>query len=263
VSEVQEVGEGRYLYCIINGGEEINLGRIGVEDAEVYTIPYKDIAAVAHTCQAKPYLSKDEEKVKRWVFAHNYVIDKATELFGTVLPFSFDVIIKGDEATVKDWLSKNYGKLKQELEKVKDKAEYTVQIFCDQDRLKEKILSEDEELKALKEKIEKMPQRAAYLLQRKLELKVKDKISAEISKLAEEFALKIREQVEEMKVEETSRVPEKYKDKKLIVSLSCLVHRSRVEGLGKVLEEINVREGYIVRFTGPWAPFSFVTFKEG
>jgi hypothetical protein len=91
-------------------------------------------------------------------------------------------------------------------------------------------LSEDEGLEALKEKIEKMPQRAAYLLQRKLELKVKDKISAEISKLAEEFTLKIRVQVEEMKVEKTFRVPEKYKDKKLIVSLSCLMHKSRVEG---------------------------------
>jgi len=31
---------------------------------------------------------------------------------------------------------------------------------------------------------------------------------------------------------------------------------------GLRLEEINVREGYIIRFTGPWAPFSFVTFKE-
>ena len=262
MSGMQEVGEGRYLYCIINSGVELNLGRIGIEDAEVYTIPYKDISVVVHSCQAKPYLSKDEEKVKKWVFTHNYVIDKATELFGTVLPFSFDVIIKGDESTVKDWLSKNYEKLKQELERVKDKAEYTVQIFCDQDRLTEKILSEDEELKALKEKIEKMPQRAAYLLQRKLELRIKDKISAEISKLAEEFALKIREHVEEMRVEETSRVPEKYKDKKLIVTLSCLVRKSRVEELGKVLEEINAREGYVVRFTGPWAPFSFITFKE-
>ena len=146
MSEVQEAGEGRYLYCIINGGVEFNFGRIGIEDAEVYTIPYKDAAVVVHSCQAKPYVSKDEEKVKRWIFTHNYVIDKATELFGTVLPFSFDVIIKGDESTVKDWLSRNYGKFKEGLEKVKDKAEYTVQIFCDQDRLAEKILSEDEEL---------------------------------------------------------------------------------------------------------------------
>jgi len=107
-----------------------------------------------------------------------------------------------------------------------------------------------------------MPKRAAYLLQRKFELKIKDTISAGISKLAGEFGSKIREHAEEMKVEETSRVPEKYKDKKLIVTLSCLVSKDKVEGLGKVLEEINNREGYAVRFTGPWAPFSFVKLKE-
>jgi len=257
-----EVGEGRYLYCIVNSGAELSLGEIGIDDAKVYTIPYKDIAAVVHACQAKPYETKDDEKAKRWIFTHNYMIDKATEQFGTVLPFSFDAIIRGNDDTVKDSLSKGYEKFKGELERVKGKAEYTVHIFCDQDKLTEKILSEDQELRALKEKIEKMPKGAAYLLKRKFELRIKDVISAGISRLAGEFSSKMREHAEEVKVEETSRVAEEYKDKKLIVTLSCLASKNKVEGLGKVFEEINNREGYAVRFAGPWAPFSFVKLKE-
>lgn len=238
------------------------MGEIGIEDAKVYTVPYKDIAAVVHSCEAKPYETKDDEKAKRWIFTHNYVIDKATERFDTTLPFSFDGIIGGNDDTVKDWLSKGYEKLKRALERVRGKAEYTVQIFYLPEKLTEKILSEDQELKALKEKIEKLPKGAAYLLERKLELKIKDTISAGISKLAGEFSSKIKENVEEMKVEETSRVPEKYKDKKLAVTLSCLVFKDTVEGLGRVLDEINNREGYAVRFTGPWAPYNFVTLKQ-
>jgi len=257
-----EVSEARYLYCIVNSDAKLDLGEIGIDDAKVYTVPYKDIAAVVHACQAKPYETKDDEKAKRWIFTHNYVIDKATERFGTVLPLSFDAITRGDDSTIENALSKGYEKFKGELERVKGKAEYTVQIFCDQNKLAEKILSEDQELKTLKEKIEKMPKRAAYLLQRRFELKIKDTISTGISKLAGEFGSKIKEHVEEMKVEETSRVPEKYKDKKLIVTLSCLASKDKVERLGKVLEEINNREGYAVRFTGPWAPFSFVKLKE-
>lgn len=257
-----EVGAGRYLYCIVNSGGGLSLGEIGIDDAKVYTVPHKDIAAVVHACQAKPYETKNDEKAKRWVFTHNYVIDKATERFGTVLPLSFDAVVKGDDNTVKDALSKGYEKFKGELERVKGKAEYTVQIFCDQDKLTEKILSEDQELRALKEKIERNPRRAAYLLQRKFELKIKDTISAGISKLAGEFGSKIKEHVEEMKVEETSQVPQKYKNKKLIVTLSCLASKDKAEGLGKVLGKINNREGYAVRFTGPWAPFSFVKLKE-
>lgn len=263
VQEAQEIGEGRYLYSIINSGAELSLGDIGIDDNRVYTIPYKDIAAVVHSCQAKPYETKDNEKAKEWIFTHNYVTDQATKKFGTVLPFSFDAIVRGNDDTIKDWLSKSYEKLKQELERVKDKAEYSVQIFCDQGKLVEKIVRSDQELEGLKEKIEKMPKGAAYLFQRRFELKIKDAISAEISKLAGEFGSKIRKHVEEMKVEEKiSQVPGKYKDKKLIVTLSCLVHKDRVERLGEVLDEINKREGFAVRFTGPWAPFSFVQLKE-
>ncbi len=254
----EEIWKGRYLYCIINSGAELFFDNIGIEDNEVYTIPHKDIAAVVHSCEAKPYETKDNEKVKEWILAHNYVIDHATKKFGTVLPFSFDAIIRGNDDAVKDWLGGSYEKLKGELERVENKAEYSVQIFCDHEKLKEMLMSTDQE-----EKMEKMSKGAAYLLQKRFELKVKDVISAGISKLASEFGSRIREQVEESKVEEnTLQVPEKYKDKKLIVRLSCLVHEDKVEKLGEVLDEINKRDGFAVRFTGPWAPFSFVELKE-
>ena len=70
------VTQGRYVYCIISGADEMSLGNIGIEHAEVYTVSHKDIAAVVHTCQAQPYESRDENKVKEWILSHNNVIDK-------------------------------------------------------------------------------------------------------------------------------------------------------------------------------------------
>ena len=35
-----------------------------------------------------------------------------------------------------------------------------------------------------------------------------------------------------------------------------------VDRLGEILDEINCLEGFRVRFTGPWAPFSFVDYRE-
>lgn len=263
MNEAQPIGEGRYLYCIINSDAMLNLGSIGIDDSMVYTIHHGDIAAVVHSCMANPYETKDNEKAREWILAHNYVIDYASKQFGTVLPFSFDTIVKGGDDTLKDWLGKSCEKLKGELLRVENKAEYSVQILCEHEKLKDKLAGSDEEIKELKEKIEKMPKGAAYLLQRKFELKLKDTISAEIIKLADEFGGRIREHVEEMKVEEnTSSVPEKYKDKKLIVAFSCLVSEDKVEKLGDVLDEINKRDGFAVRFTGPWAPFSFVGLME-
>ncbi len=254
--------EGRYVYCIVNGTTELSMGNIGIEKTKVYTVPCRDIAAVVHPCRSQPYESKDPKKVIDWICRHNHVIDKATEHFGTVLPFSFDAIVKGNDDAIRNWLNKDYEKLKQELESLRDKAEYTVQIFCDQEKLIDKILDEDQTLKRLKEKIGKLPERTSYLLRRKFELKVKDAYNALRGKLAEEFASKIKESAGEIKTEKkVSRVPESYKNKKLIAAFSCLIDKNGVKSLGEVLGKIN-QEGYSVRFTGPWAPFSFVKLEE-
>ena len=47
--------EARYLYSVAKTAIEVNLGEIGIEKKEVFTIPYKDIAAVVHSSLAEPY----------------------------------------------------------------------------------------------------------------------------------------------------------------------------------------------------------------
>ena len=132
--------EARYIYSIARVGTRVNLGEIGIEKTEVFTIPYKDIAAVVHSCQPLAYDTKDKAQAEEWVLAHSYVIDHAMKKFGAVLPFSFDVILKGDDSAILEWLGKNYSLLSQDLEKVEGKAEYTIQIYYDYDDLAARIL---------------------------------------------------------------------------------------------------------------------------
>jgi hypothetical protein len=257
-----ELGEGRYVYCVVNGVAKVNLGNIGIAKAEVYTVPHKDVAAVVHACQSQPYQSKDANKVMEWILSHNDVVDGATEHFGTVIPFSFDTIVKGSDTTVKDWLRRSYEKFKHALERLSQRAEYVVQIFSDQDKLVQRILAENQALRELKEKTSKMPERAGYLFRRKFELRLNDACKAMRARLAEEFASQIKEHVEEMEIErKVTHLAENYKDKKLIAAFSCLVHKDNVKSLGQALGKIG-QEGYAVRFTGPWAPFSFVKPEE-
>ncbi len=258
-----ETHEGRYLYSVINSGARLCFGDIGINDNKVFTIPHEDIAAVVHSCQAEAYRTQDDGKASEWILAHNYVIDNASKQFGTVLPFAFSTVVIGNDETVRNWLAENYRKLKSELEMVKNKAEYSVQVFCNEDMIAQKLASSDQELKELKEKLEKMSKGAAYLVRRQFELKMKDAIAVEISMLAADFSSKINEHIDESNFEKKkSQVPEKYKRMKLILALSCLVKEDKVEKLGEVLDEINNRDGFAVRFTGPWAPFSFVGLEK-
>ena len=44
----------------------------------------------------------------------------------------------------------------------------------------------------------------------------------------------------------------------MIMNLSCLVYKDSHTELGEELGKINQLEGFSVRFTGPWPPYSFV-----
>lgn len=255
-----EKPEGRYLYCIIDSGVETSFGDIGINNSRVYTIPHKDISAVVHNCAAEPYASQDEEKVKEWVLSHQYAIDLSMEKFGNVIPFSFDAIIRGDEKTVQTWLSDAYPRLKQELERIRNKAEFGVQIFWDLDIIIPKIEETSEELRKLKESMKQNPEGIAYMLKKKSEKLLKKELTLEADRCSRDFYNKIRKYADEVQVERTgdAKVPKKWQNKSMILNMCCLVHGDRVSPLGMELEKINKTEGFSVRFTGPWAPFSFV-----
>jgi len=251
--------EARYLYSVAMTGHDASLGSIGIQQNNVYIVPYKDIAAIVHACEAKPYQTGDKKLAEGWVLEHSYVIDQATKMFGTVLPFSFDVIIKGDDDAVKDWLCRDYENLAGELRRMQGAAEYSIQIYCDHAYLETLVLAKNQELGDMKNRIEKEPKGKAYLQRRNLELKLKNLTYAEAGDLANQFCSEIKPLVKELKVAgKASWTPEKYVGKKLLATYICLVPDGAVKKLGEVLEEINGKDGYFVRFTGPWAPFSFV-----
>lgn len=252
----------RYLYSVASTGMAEKLGNIGIEEKPVYTVPYRDIAAVIHSCEPRPYETDDERLAEEWILEHAYVIDQATIRFGTVLPVSFDVILRGDDLAVKDWLSRNYIRLRQELERVKGKSEYSVQIFYDYDKMASRVLRDNPDLEGLKSRLEKEPKGKAYLLQRSLDMKLQDLVSSETSRLADRFCSEIRQLTEDLKVEDrrTWR-DERFRGKKLLASYSCLISRDNVERLGEALEDIDRLQGLFVRFTGPWSPFSFVSLE--
>jgi len=250
--------EGRYLYCIVNSGEETDFGHMGIEDNLVYTVPFHDISAVVHRCEAKPYKTEDKEKAAEWILTHQYVIDLATEEFGTVIPLTFDTIFKGDDETVKEWLSEEYHQLKALLAKLEGKAEYGVQFFLENDFVN-KMVDEGEEIQRLRKELENRSSGAAYLFKKRLEKRIHLEKEASINKHAKELYDQIKKLVDDVKLESTKRgVPEKWQGKQMILNLICLAHKDKVQSLGNMLGEVNKREGFSVRFTGPWPPYSFV-----
>ncbi len=253
--------KGRYVYGIALGKEVVRLGKIGIDDNEVYTLPYKDLCAVVHDCPPEPYQSQDDETVKGWVRVHQSVLDEAKERFGTIIPLGFDTILQPQDDTtppdqvVKDWIKEDYERLHTVMEKIRGKDEYGVQVSYEPKVARELIAEQNEEIKKIKEEMATKSPGMAYMYKQKLENVVK----AEMDKLADEwfkdFYDRIKGHTDDIVVEKTKKMD---KDKVMLLNLSCLMARGNVDSLGEELEKIDNMEGFSVRFTGPWPPYSFV-----
>ena len=251
--------KGIYLYCVAEGSEDLSIGNIGIDDNRVYTIGYKDLLAVVHDCPAVAYDSKDKEMVKKWIIAHQKVVEHAWERFGSILPLSFDTIIRGEEnisprRNVIRWLESDYQKLKEKIDKVRAKAEYGVQIFWDPKIIADKIIQDVPEIRKIDDQMKSKSKGTAYLYEEKLKSLIKKEIEKRADDYFKEFYGRIRPEVDDIKIDKTKKTDNNLQ---MIINLSCLVVKEKVGGIGEVLDNIQSKEGFSVRFTGPWPPYSF------
>ncbi|MBU1599621.1 GvpL/GvpF family gas vesicle protein [bacterium] len=252
--------QGIYLYCIADGNEKVSLGKIGIDNSEVYTLPYQEISAIVHNCESRPYESEDKDVVKDWLMTHQKVVDFAWQKFNTVLPLAFDTIIIGEEGidpkeNMKKWLQKDYEKLKEKLNKVKGKAEYGIQVLWNPNVIVERIAQDIPEIKNLKEELKSKPPGTTYMYEEKIKNLLRKEMEKKANEYFKDFYARIKKEVDDIHIEKTKKVDENLQ---MLMNLSCLVVKENVERLGEVLEEIKKESGFVIRFTGRWPPYSFV-----
>jgi hypothetical protein len=253
--------KGRYVYGIAAGGRAVKLGRIGIESEAVYTVPYEDLCAIVHNCPAEPYQCGDTETVKKWIRTHQSVLDEASKYFDSIIPLGFDCILEPKDGlgspnqVVTDWLKEDSNRLRAVMEKIKGKDEYVVQVLYERSVISQRISEQSEEVGKAREAMTAKSPGIAYMLKQKLEKAV----MAEMERLANEwfkdFYGRIKRHCDDTRVERTRKVGG---DKIMLLNLSCLVAREKVNDLGEELERINNKEGFSVCFSGPWPPYSFV-----
>jgi hypothetical protein len=254
--------KGRYVYGVSAGDKEVRLGAIGIEGSEVYTISYGDISAIVHDCSTEPYQSTDEEKVRNWVRTHQGVLDAAGKQLGVVIPLGFDTILEpGDNATspdqvVRDWLKLDYTRLREVMGKIEGKDEYAVQVSYEPGLIVRQISERSEEIRKIKGEMAAKSPGTAYMYRQKLERAVKAETERLADKWFSDFYGRIKKHTDDIVIEKTRKPND---GQVMLLNLSCLAARGKVDSLGKELEEINNMDGFSVHFSGPWPPYSFVS----
>ena len=213
-----------------------------------------------HRSAAQPYESRDREVVEGWVLAHQRVVEAAWRRWGTVIPSTFDTIFQGEndgdaEQTVREWLATEHDNLRAQLERIRGKAEYGVQISWDPEVIGNKLIQTNRKLAAVNADLMAKSSGTAYLYREKLRDLLRGEMEPEANRCFQDFYRRIREHADDLRVERTKKGE---KGQQMIMNLSCLASREQPADLGRELERISKMEGFSVRFTGPWPPYSFV-----
>jgi len=135
-------------------GDQASRGheRIETRSAEaLYTIEFKDVAAVVSKRPFTVYDSLAKEQTVKDLVTHQFVIEKVMELF-TIIPVKFGTMVETEDEAIK-FLEKGYALLSNELRKMEGKIELDVVASWDLQKIMPAIYRHNPQIQAKQQEI--------------------------------------------------------------------------------------------------------------
>jgi hypothetical protein len=245
----RSAGRGRYVYCIIRAGQPLKFGPIGMDDQwpDVYTINYKDMAAVVSDVPIAPLDSTREN-----VLAHERV-NETVMRDQTVIPMSFGTIFKTREDIV-ELLRSAYEAFADVLNKMQDKLEFGLKVLWDREEIVRLIEQEDEDIHRLKSEISSQ-KGSTYFARMQYGRLIDSALQSRSERYVAEFLQRLRD------VSVASRVNRAIGDK-MIMNAAFLVQRDQEQAFDRRIKEIaSAFDKLTFKYTGPWPPYNFVNIR--
>jgi hypothetical protein len=245
----QPPARGRYVYCIIQSNKPLKLGQSTIADevADVYTVNYKDLAAVVSDVPIGALDSTREN-----VLAHEHV-NETVMRDHTVIPMSFGTIFKTREDIV-ELLRSAYDAFGDVLSKMQNKLEFGLKVLWDRDAMIRHIEHEDEDIRRLKSEI--ATQKGSTYFAR---VQYGRLVDGALQSRSEQYVSEIFEALRDVCV--ASRANKPIGDK-MIMNAAFLVERAREQAFDARVKALGARyETLTFRYTGPWPPYNFVNIR--
>ncbi|MBM7551298.1 GvpL/GvpF family gas vesicle protein [Thalassobacillus pellis] len=232
-----------------------------------YTISINGINAVVCNLDEAGYKETELEKKTndpQWLhekaFHHHEVLLDLNNRY-TVIPMKFCTIYENADSL---WnkLEPLEQKIAEQLKWLKNKEEWNMKIYCDDEKLRESVAAHNLTIEAKKKEIEEMSPGRQFLEKKRLD----QLIDQEALKEKETFSARVHEQLTEM-CEDTS--VKKNWNKKVTGRNDEMcwnsVYLLSTENVEEYLSEIKslqdkwTRDGWHLEITGPWPAYHFAS----
>jgi hypothetical protein len=243
------VEEGKYLYCLIEGGDTRNFGPIGIDDRgdEVTTISYQGLSAVISSVPMSRYVVSRETMTK-----HEGVIEEVMKDC-TVLPVRFYTVAPTVDE-IRSLLKKRYTEFRNLLRYLDNRVELGLKaLWKDMEAVFREIIGANEEIRALREKIGRASSERADAARKALSTRMKALLEEKKAQEAEGLLDPLKKTSLDVRFNRTH-------GDDMICNVAFLVDRRWEREFDIRVEELVAAHGDRVNFVyvGPAPPYSFV-----
>lgn len=242
---------GKYIYCIVETHEALDLGPLGIGEGEnpVYTVHHGDLAAVVSDTPLRLY-----DPTRENLLAHEFVNETVMQEH-TVIPMSFGTIFR-TEADVVELLRSTGTAFSDVLSTIRGKIELGLKVVWNRDDVVARVEAENEAIRGLKEEIENEAQGSTYFAR----MQLGRLIDAALEERANDIVSVIYERLRPFAVATRSN---KLIGDNMILNAAFLVERANEEEFDEAVSELSVqyRDLLSFKYTGPWPPYNFVNIK--
>ena len=240
--------EGKYIYCIIDSSLSesfINTG-IGGRGDNIYTVCYKNIAAVISNSPIKKYRVSREN-----MMSHENTIEEAMKSH-TILPVKFGTITESDKA-MENILVREYDRFNKMLKKMKDKKELGLKAILKEDAIYKHILEKYTDIVKFKDIIASRPPEKTHFQRARIGEMVEKALENEKALYRKRILNALSPLAEDEKTN-------KEYGERMILNAAFLVNDKNEEKFDSAVNKPDEEYGDLIKFkyVGLVPPFNFV-----
>lgn len=237
-----------YIYALIPNSLPCSLPGMGIggQEEDVFTIEYRDIQSVVSCSRLDEY-----EANRTNTLTHQRVIEEVMREH-PVLPMQFATVVDDQEALI-GFLEKHYEKIVEQLDWISDKVELGLKVMVRQEEVFAHIVEQNEKIRRMKEKIEKVPFEKSYYERIEIGRLVADELEEEKKRYKEIFIELLGPLSVDIKENRC------YGDR-MILNGSFLVNKSDEEVFDRAVNDLDDQFGgqLITKYVGYLPPYNFV-----
>jgi len=247
-------GNAKFIYGFVSANERRDVGLMGIDQGEVSTFPYQDVAAVVSDMPFTLFSSLPKEALLHNLTIYQSVIESVMK-DSDIIPVKFGTMIEGEEE-LKRVLENGHGSISENLKQMEGKIELNVAAVWSDFETIFKEIGEEEGIKRLREEASsKAPDQA-------FEIKIS------VGRLVKESLDKRKEECASLILDVLKKEAEDYRahgmmDDSMIMNTAFLIKEDKQETFEKKVRELDSHNQDKINFriVGPLPPYSFSTFE--